>query len=366
MSKKYLLFIDSLGSGGAQNQVVQIAKGLKSKKEEVLVVYYHELLFYAPILDKSKVRHILINKNKIGYVKLIKSLKRLMNKEQITHVISFLEGPNFYMSIVKFLMPLSDFILVVSERSRTPKLSKFSKRFVIKQLIYFISSKIMTNSYHEKDNLLDQFMINKKKIFVIYNIVDLDKFKPRDVKKKQNTILCIGSVSSMKNGLLVVKALDDYNKTQSFSLKVDWYGEHALHIKERRAYSEQMYDLIKKCNLNDFWNWYKPIPEIYKEYSKYKCLILASTTEGLPNVVCEALSSGIPVIISKGLDHSKLVDKDRGYLFNPLNKGDLKNKLVNFYQLTDLEQNVLGINARKYAIENFSSEKNINKLIHIC
>jgi len=49
---KLLCVIDSLGSGGAQRQIVELAKGFKKKGHRVQFLTYHDINFFKPQLDR--------------------------------------------------------------------------------------------------------------------------------------------------------------------------------------------------------------------------------------------------------------------------------------------------------------------------
>ncbi len=57
---------------------------------------------------------------------------------------------------------------------------------------------------------------------------------------------------------------------------------------------------------------------------------MPSYFEGLPNAACEAISCGLPLIISDVCDNKILVDKLNGYLFDPYNPKDIAKKIISF------------------------------------
>lgn len=367
MNRNIVLFVDSLGSGGAQNQVIQIAKGLKNRGYTVFVIYYYRILFFGHILDENNIDHICYQKNKIGNIGVIRALISYLKKNNITCIISFLETPNFLASLAKLYLFRRKMRFIVSERSRTPLLPTFSLKYLIKKFYLKVSDEIFSNSYHERINLIEQFNINIQKIHVIYNIVDLERFKPKsNISKIPNRILCIGSISPWKNGVTVIKALHLYNIEADNLIQVDWYGQKVLHLKDRRNYLKKMISLIAKYNLNNYWNWFEPVADIDNLYNKYELLVVTSNTEGLPNVVCEALASGLPVIISDTLDHPLLVNKKRGFLFEVNNPQSLKDKFDKFYNLNALDKKKIKKNSRKFAENNFDPKTQINKIIKLC
>jgi len=63
----------------------------------------------------------------------------------------------------------------------------------------------------------------------------------------------------------------------------------------------------------------------YLQASDY--YISASLTEGMPNSVLEAISIGLPVILSKIAPHIEIIGDNYPYLFDPNNSEDLNEKL---------------------------------------
>jgi glycosyltransferase involved in cell wall biosynthesis len=91
---------------------------------------------------------------------------------------------------------------------------------------------------------------------------------------------------------------------------------------------------------------------------KHKALIHPSFYEGFPNAVCEALSVGLPVVVSDVCDNSLLVDEGKnGMLFNPNDVEDIAKALINFFDLSDTEVEDFRINGRKFAEDKLSIEE---------
>ena len=73
---KLLCVIDSIGSGGAQRQLVSIAKGIKAKGHCVSFLVYHNEPFYIQDLIDTNVQG-LVEDN--VYLKLMNELKIAFN-----------------------------------------------------------------------------------------------------------------------------------------------------------------------------------------------------------------------------------------------------------------------------------------------
>jgi glycosyltransferase involved in cell wall biosynthesis len=92
-------------------------------------------------------------------------------------------------------------------------------------------------------------------------------------------------------------------------------------------------------------------PDIEKYYQACDFLILPSHSEGLPNVVLEAMASGIPCVATRVSGSKELVvDGETGYNFAPGDAAELGRAVVK----TLSEQEFLGATARKRMVEDFS------------
>ena len=85
-------------------------------------------------------------------------------------------------------------------------------------------------------------------------------------------------------------------------------------------------------------------------YGQYCALIHPSLWEGLPNVVCESLSCGTPVLASNILDHPILVKHgDRGFLFDPHDPQQMADTIMTFLNLSEERLNEMYKNCTAYA-----------------
>jgi glycosyltransferase involved in cell wall biosynthesis len=82
----------------------------------------------------------------------------------------------------------------------------------------------------------------------------------------------------------------------------------------------------------------------------YDALIHPSYLEGLPNAVCEAMASGLPILVSNTLDHPLMVqDGVSGFLFDPFAAESIAESLFRFSSLPPAARRQMGLAARSYA-----------------
>ncbi len=348
-----MLVIDSLGSGGAQNQLTLLALALKSRGHNVVVFLYYDKPFFKPRLEQGNITCVLSKKtNKIG-LGVVQNLVGLVNKNKFDGIISFLDTPNFY-SCLALVFSKHKPKLIISYRSKTDftNMSWFTKKR--KEWVNNRADHIVTNSHHERKRWQQSYPNQAEKWKTIYNVVDTKKFKPNTFSKRSESFLVVGSVGPAKNGLLLIEALNELKKREII-VYITWVGQKAKDIKERRDYIELMESKISEYGLSNQWAWQEPTHTIQKEYSSYKALILASLTEGLPNVVCEALCSGLPCIISNVLDHPNLIkNNESGFLFDPMSSRELCEAIISIISLPERNYAEMQLRVREKGLKLFN------------
>lgn len=361
--KKILLVIDNLGSGGAQNQITLLASELVKEGYNVGLFAYYPNNFFLNRLIKSDVKYYFYQKSdKLG-LNIILELYQVIKKNQYETIISFLDTPNFYSSIIKVLFG-KKIKLIISYRSMTnfSKLSYFKK-----STLKWTNSKadfIISNSHHERE----RWQIYQKKYaykwVTIYNgIENMEFFLDRT---RKNRLICIGSVSQYKNGICIIEAMNYLKIKGELNFTLHWIGRRNAGITNSTKYVSNMDSLIKSYDLEKHWVWLGQIENVFDEYINADALIHASLVEGLPNVVCEAQMTGCPVILSEVLDHSKLIiDGYNGLLFDPNDPKDLSEKILSFYKLDESRYKDLCQNSRDFALREYIVGIMAKKYIHV-
>ena len=79
---KIALLIDTLGSGGAQRQIVNLACALTLRGIKCHLIYYHDKNHYKNILDKHNVETILLEKRSKFDVSFLINLRKLFLREK--------------------------------------------------------------------------------------------------------------------------------------------------------------------------------------------------------------------------------------------------------------------------------------------
>lgn len=352
---KIILFTDSLGSGGAQRQLVGLAILLKNRMYDVKVCTYHNIGFYKAILDKNNVENeIIINKS---YLDRIFSVRRYIVKEKPDWVIAYQESPSVIVCLTKLLG--CKYKLIVSERSTTQHIGIKEK---IRFFLYRLSDVIVPNSYSQEKFLIKHYPWMKDKITTITNFVDLNKFSYNPKERGLKPLIVVAaSIWTPKNTLGLIEAVR-FLSEKKYSFKIEWYGI----VKGHEHYLNNCNELINKYNLQEYIELLPKTTDIHEKYRLCDYFCLPSFYEGTPNVICEAISTGRPVICSNVCDNSIYVKEAyNGFLFDPNNPKGIANKIEQALLLSNEDYYAMCENSRTLAEELLSEGRFVNKYIEL-
>ena len=356
MKKKILLFTDSLGGGGAQRQLVGLAKLLNKLNYEISVVTYYPYDFFKKELDENNIHNILLIRG-IAPCRRIITFYKYVKSYKPDCIISYQETPSLIACLIK-LFGLS-FKLIVSERNTTQKLLlKDRLRFV---LYRFCANYVVPNSFSQTNFILQHYPSLSVKTKPIINFVDLKYFCPSShIFRDEKKIIVVASVWEPKNTLNFIEACRILNM-RGLKYKVEWYGVTELH-------SEYINKCMSKIQLYSLENvsLLPKTQDIKKKYQDADFLCLPSFYEGTPNVICEAISTGLPVVCSNVCDNSIYVRNNiNGYLFDPYIINDIADKIQLMLGLSKDTFEEFAENSRQIAEEMLGSDMFIEKYINL-
>lgn len=349
--KKIICFTDSLGSGGAQRQMVGLACMLKERGYDVSVVLYYNTPFYKSILDEANIESTVVKNS--NYLVRIWSMYKYFRKNKGATIIAYQETPSLIACFLRPFIRCSK--LIVSERNTTQSISKMDK---LRFWLYRLADHIVPNSHSQAALICKHYPKLEKKVVTITNFVDTEQFSPDNrtdfAKTRTNTIVVVGSHKPQKNFHRFIDAVKIVVEERK-DIHIKWYGITSDYINDFRNY-------VNNLSLTPYVDIYGPTLNIAEAYKTSDFFCLPSLFEGFPNVLCEAISSGLPSVCSNVCDNPYIIGKiDGGIMFNPLDVADMATKLKQLLSISNEEWQQYSIKNRHVAEELFSQEAFINK-----
>lgn len=182
------------------------------------------------------------------------------------------------------------------------------------------------------------------------HLVDFHLYAPADsVHTKSKVIGFVGRLSEEKGVLNLVRAIPlilEKMKDASFMI----IGEGSLSETIRRFLKENHLEEIVALP-----GWI-PHDELPRHMQKMGLIILPSYTEGLPNVVLEAMACGIPVLATAvGAIPELIIEGETGFILNSNSPDSIAGRAVDILNSPNL--NEVALNARTMVKKEFSRER---------
>lgn len=354
--KKIILFTDCLGAGGAQRQLVGLAIMLKEKNYNVTVATYHNIDFYKKQLDDVGVRNLVIP-NGSNKKTRIWAVRTFLKKERPDWVIAYQETPSLLACMAK--VNGCKFRLIVSERNTTQTVG-INER--VRFFLYRWADAIVPNSYAQENYLISHYPWMQKKLKTITNFVDLDYFSFIERKKRKvPEIVIAATIWSSKNTLGFIEAVKKLVDRNS-RFHVSWYGKSNIDMD----YYNESLQKIQEYGIQDYIELKDKTKQIKNVYHNADLFCLPSFYEGTPNVICEAISTGLPVACSDVCDNYIYVKPGcNGVLFDPNNPNDMANKISQLLYISSLEFEKYQKNSRQIALGKLSKDVFVDAYVKI-
>ncbi|MBI2195389.1 MAG: glycosyltransferase [Planctomycetes bacterium] len=187
------------------------------------------------------------------------------------------------------------------------------------------------------------------RIEVIPNGVDIHRFTPRVHGAAGEVVFCsAGRLAAQKRMDLVLRALAQIPENPVRT---------RLRIAGEGPLGPELKALAAKLGVSGRVEWLGSVPDLAPVLASSDAFVLASDWEGMPNVVLEAMASGLPVAATAVDGTLELVrDGETGILIPPNSVPDLAAAIQRLAGSPDLRQN-MGSSGRRRAESEFSMER---------
>ncbi len=298
----------SLSGGGAERNIINLDAALKKKGLASHILLFKHIVDYKINKKNHTIFYILKAAKKIPILELpIKTLQlifrflEIITQNKYNVLVGALTYHPYYIAVFfGKLLKIKSVCIVnnnISEELQEKKpISRFFHTFLSKLSFYFCDA-IVCVSKGVGEELINDFGVNKAKVEVIYNGIDIKdiqknskKILPNLIKKainKSEFIISAGRMEKQKKHDALLKEFYSINKVhKKIKLVILGSGKLQQHLK----------NLSSKLNLekNIIFPGFQQNP--FSFFSKAKIFVLTSSYEGFGNVIVEAMACGLPII----------------------------------------------------------------------
>jgi len=343
---RILLVIAGLPAGGAERQMVLLAKMLDRSVYEVGFLIFNAAgkIYFRDIFEIPLwFRALGLSRQGDGLLlvpRLIAGLHRAVADFKPDAVHASLNVANQATRLTALLrrwnVPIVTSVRVDFRAGYRP----YEKK--LERLLWRRSDHIICNAETTRMQLIEDLAVPPNRVSTILNGIDEKFFIQSDRPKPSwwpggQVALIVGRFKPQKNHLGLLAAIEYLAKTNSlYNWNFVFLGEGPLDSQIRGA--------IKSAGLQDRIIVVPPQSDLSTLYRTANLFILPSLFEGLSNALLEAVACGCPVAVTPGANNAGIIVPDRGWLLSD----PLELSLEKALQATDFDRAAAAARASSY------------------
>lgn len=328
MSQNIMYVVLSLDTGGAEQIVYNLVTRINKDLFTPIVCCLDYLGHLGEKLKEKGINIFALNRKKGIDFHLIGRLTKLMRKYKVSIMHAHSYSPYFYGATAGILAKVPT--IIFTEHGRFFPDRKRVKRIIYNQFLSLFTTQFVAVSEDIKKSLVVYEGIQEKKIMVILNGVDVDKFNidiQLDKKKKEFNLEPTDKIIALVARLEMRKDIPTLLKAMTHVLKV--FKETKLLIVGEGELQTKLKDLSKELEIYKnviFCGRREDIPEIMKIIDIY---VLSSISEGTSVTLLEAMAAKKPIVATNVGGNPKVIqDSISGILVPPQNPDILAEKII--------------------------------------
>jgi glycosyltransferase involved in cell wall biosynthesis len=344
------LIVD-LDYGGAERLVVDLAVRLQAKGYECRVISLMPPKAHLEELSRANISVCdlgMTSKWQLPIV--IRSLVRLFNESPPSILHTHMFHANILGRVVGKLCSLK----VLSSVHNSLEGSRY------RYFLYRLTDSLCEFSTNVSASAVDSFVKlgavpDRSRMRLLYNGIDTDKFLPAKViaSNKQFTWIAVGRLEAQKDYFTLLYAAKELSKSYDFTLKIVGDGSQRASIVE----------CIEKLGIGGFVGLLGVRSDVPKLMASADGFVLSSYYEGFGLVVAEAMSAGLPVVVTESGGPEEIVGESGAGVVVPIRSPEsLAESMSSLMISSDKEIKEMGQKGREYIVKNFS----INAMVERC
>ncbi|TWT27774.1 glycosyltransferase [Planomicrobium sp. CPCC 101110] len=355
---KILHLIPSLTSGGAEAMLTKLITNNKDPNATMVVVtLLNANYFYDAIANTgTKVYRLNIDQGRLSSLRIFELFK-IIKREKPDVIQTWMYHCDLFGILLKMVFPKVKLVWNIRHSHLVKGADKGTTILVarILSLLSFMPDKIICGStaaqqYHT------ELGYRKNKTLVIPNGFDTDIFAPnnqvkndikRELKIPEDHLVIghVGRAKKIKNQIDLIKAFAEISKVhKNVTLvllgkgMVEEYKTHEL--------------IVNNPNIRLL----EETPNVARYLKAFDLFVLPSLSEGFPNVIGEAMASGVACISTEVGDSPQIIGNYE-FIAKRNSLDDLREKINYWLELEEEKKEELKVSSRKRILELYSIEK---------
>jgi glycosyltransferase involved in cell wall biosynthesis len=354
---RVLLLSGGLYYGGAERQIVQLAKHLdRARFAPILCTLDGTRTLFdlnpspTPLLvARRRVRFDPLPFLKVGWI---------LRRWKIDIVHCFL----FDAEIIGRLMGRLGGVAAVIGSERNSDYPSMPIRERVLQVTRPLVDLLIANSHAGKRYATTRLGFPQDRVAVVHNGVDTERFRPRGralararlgLRDDQRVVGMFASFKEQKNHAMYFRVarriLDRRPGTRFLCV-----GHTPSNDRSTREYAASLRRLSAELRLDDHLSFLTDRGDVDELYPACDVTVLTSRREGTPNVVLESMACGVPVIATDVADNALILDDASGGGVVPLDDDEAMCARVSHLLGDEASLRESGLRARTTATERFS------------
>lgn len=285
--KSLCFIIDTLGRGGAERVMSNLANGFAEFSDEYVIYFVCNRHVDKEYKLSSKINLIFVcdelglsRYNPIAKVQQSYFLKKFFRKKNIDVGIAFMGGNNFAL-LVASLFNNNKSIISVRNYPEHEYPSVLHK--ILYTILFPKADKIVFQTKEEQQYFSRKI---RERSVIIANPVS-DRFYHCKSVRKSRRIVTVGRLTEQKNHKMLIEAFEHLSRK---------YNDISLHIYGEGDLRCELEECIEKKRLKERVFLHGVVENIEKYICDAVMFVMTSRNEGMQNALMEAMALGLPVI----------------------------------------------------------------------
>ncbi|WP_180059639.1 glycosyltransferase [Acinetobacter sp. YH12128] len=350
MSKPLMVHVitNFAGVGGAEMMLARLIQQTEHDYQHVIIALMKTSEVYQSTLERCQ-SHYALGWNGLNTLSTVSQLRALLKKLQPATVQCWMYHANALTSLsVIGLAKKPKVVWGIHHSLASPKDESISTKIALS--LSKILSKQPNSIIYCAHSSLEQhqaFGFQNPNCKVIANGVFLDKFQPNPELHQPTVIGFAGRYHPAKGYPYLFETMG-LLKDENIIFKIAGSGASLDNVDVKALFEQYQLD-VEKVHLLD------QISDMPAFYQSIDAFLMTSITEGFPNVLVEAMASGLPCI-STDVGDAKYIVQDLGAIVPPRNAHALAEEILAYVQKTEAEKHALKQATRERVEQNFSIE----------